>query len=375
MSIKDSALSTTSRVYIPEGSHRCRDYLLPTVNDGSHFFRSMIWDMYKTGKYSDFTIKVKGFEREFHVHRAVICPQSTIFEAACRGKFIEATTQSMTLVDDDPEIVERMIKYLYTHRYDDSEDWDFHCLYYRPHSLKYETKVTTSSESKHSRPFRLHTSTSPTKPPNKPGSSSSTPSTSPHPPRSLYVYAIADKYLIYPLKNIARGRFAKWANVHWSMPSFISAVREIFDNESGNYADLKEVVLAPMVQHADTLLSDQREETSNFLRDYSEVSVEILRRVLEQNRIAQTGLEVDISDLHSRIGWLKSENKKITMLQNQNHKLNKELLEIKMVVLAWKRDMRNMRGGEDRGSSGRNGRVGTSTAGAAAGQNQVNSDV
>lgn len=255
-------------------------------------------------------------------------------------------TRSMTLTDDDPEIVDRMIRYLYTHRYDDSEDWDYESLRYRPQSDKH---TSTKSEEKIHPALTTTTTTTPTTTTASQESHSFS-SKIPQSPRSLHVYAIADKYLIYPLKDAARGRFAKWASVHWSTPSFIAAVREIFDNETGNYSELKEVVLAPMVQHADSLLSDQNEEMGSFLRDYSDVGVEVLRRVLEQNRIAQRGLEVDIADLQSRVSSLKTDNKKIGMLQSQNHKLNKELLEIKMVVLAWKKDLRNIRG-EERGNN------------------------
>jgi hypothetical protein len=80
----ENSASTTHRYY-RDSSHTTT---VPVVNDGSHFFRALVWDMYKTGRYSDFTIKVQGSVREFHVHRAVICPQSSIFEAACRGEFV-----------------------------------------------------------------------------------------------------------------------------------------------------------------------------------------------------------------------------------------------------------------------------------------------
>jgi hypothetical protein len=40
----------------------------------------------KSAKYSDLTTLVcKG--REFYVHRAVLCPKSTFFDAACSGGF------------------------------------------------------------------------------------------------------------------------------------------------------------------------------------------------------------------------------------------------------------------------------------------------
>lgn len=250
----------------------------------------------------------------------------------------------MTLTDDDPEVVDCMIKYLYTHRYDDSDDWDYEWLRYCPPSVK---QTPGKPEEK------THTGATPAE------AAAATTTTTQEPrsckpaqsPRSLHVYAIADKYLIHPLKDAARGRFAKWASVHWSTPSFIAAVREIFDNETGNYHELKEVVLAPMVQHADFLLTGQNEDVSSFLRDYSDVGVEILRRVLEENRIAQRGMEVDIADLQSRVSSLKTDNKKIGMLQTQNHKLNKELLEVKMVVLEWKKDLRNTSHGDNRNTA------------------------
>lgn len=83
-----SASSTTQHRYYRDFSHTTSSTTVPVVNDGSHFFRALVWDMYKTGLYSDFTIRVQGSVREFHVHRAVICPQSRIFEAACRGEFV-----------------------------------------------------------------------------------------------------------------------------------------------------------------------------------------------------------------------------------------------------------------------------------------------
>lgn len=69
--------------------------------DGPYFFRSLIWGLYKNSQYTDFTIRIKGSVREFHVHRAVICPQSEIFEAACRGSFIVST---LTIPDRDTPV-------------------------------------------------------------------------------------------------------------------------------------------------------------------------------------------------------------------------------------------------------------------------------
>jgi hypothetical protein len=62
-----------------------------------------------------------------------------------------------------------------------------------------------------------------------------------------------------------------------------------------------------------------------------------LRRVLERNRISQRGLEVDVAELHSRVDALRSENRKIALLQSQNQRLNKELLELQMARIGWRR--------------------------------------
>jgi len=41
--------------------------------------------VYDSSKYSDLTIRCR--DRDFKVHRAVVCPRSTFFAAACDGCF------------------------------------------------------------------------------------------------------------------------------------------------------------------------------------------------------------------------------------------------------------------------------------------------
>jgi hypothetical protein len=40
----------------------------------------------ESAKYSDLTLSCS--DREFHVHRAIVCPRSPFFAAACDGKFL-----------------------------------------------------------------------------------------------------------------------------------------------------------------------------------------------------------------------------------------------------------------------------------------------
>jgi hypothetical protein len=293
----------------------------------------------------------------FHCETRIRKPESNQSANQCQ----EASSNSITLSDDDPEIVERMINYLYSHRYDDEEDYDHDCLPSEvdgkaviegQHGVGEEQPSSPSSSSPSPSSSRDLTST--------PSPLSITSSTtidtcttaqtarakdSTAVPNSLRVYALADKYLISPLKELARIRFTKWVAHHWSSPRFVAAVREIFDGESGNYAELHEAVMTPLVLHADHLLCFDPDEVENvlassmnqLLHDYTDISVEILRRVLERNRISQRGLEVDVAELHSRVDALRSENRKIALLQSQNQRLTKELLELQMTRIGWRR--------------------------------------
>ena len=263
-----------------------------------------------------------------------------------------------------------MIRYLYTHRYDDVEDWGFDCCdsgikrirqHYSEMSARYMEEGDDNDEKDNEDEEEDRHLSRSRRQGHDCGRKYSSPTS---PPKSLHVYAIADKYLIYPLKDLARTRFANWVYSHWWTKGFVAAAREIFDNETGNYNDLKEVILSTITLHADTLLcggsysisnvkDGEEDEISKFMQDYNEVSIEVLRRTLDRTRIRQRGLEVDIADLGSRLNALRVENKKVAVLQNRNNSLNKELLDIKMVVLAWKRDLKDFSGGSSGGESSR----------------------
>lgn len=251
-----------------------------------------------------------------------------------------------------------MIKYFYTHRYDDDEDWEYYRWNPTAGGIRPATKTGDGIEQCESGEAAQERSSSNLSSRKKHFGYSAGYSYSPDSeygnatvPNSLRVYAIADKYLVLPLKELARIRFTKWAAHHWSSPRFLSAVREIFDGETGNYAELQEAVIAPLVRHADELLfnnhnynddndndrNDDDDNVGQLLHDYGEISLAVLRRVLERSRIAQRGLEVDVAELQSRVEALQCENRKIDVLQSQNRRLTKELLEMKMALISRRR--------------------------------------
>ncbi|KAK4118054.1 POZ domain-containing protein [Parathielavia appendiculata] len=67
-------------------------------------------------KFSDMTIHCG--DRVFKAHRAIVCSQSAFFDKALTGGFSEAATSIINLPEDDPDVMERFLEFLYTGTYD-----------------------------------------------------------------------------------------------------------------------------------------------------------------------------------------------------------------------------------------------------------------
>lgn len=78
---------------------------------------SAMWGRYlESGEYSDFLVTCAN--REFHVHRLVICPRSSYFRLMCKDNFKEGITQKLELVDEDPDVFQSVLTFLYTGIYE-----------------------------------------------------------------------------------------------------------------------------------------------------------------------------------------------------------------------------------------------------------------
>lgn len=187
-----------------------------------------------------------------------------------------------------------LIHYFYHHTFDD-KDATFPVP---PHEKKSERLRLFSGEAKADKPVRI--------------------------PDSLKVYAIADKFMVGTLRVLAHTRFEHWCALNWHTESFLLSVREIYERKTGNYDDLHDSVLIPMVNNIEDLLHHR--QFIELMEDCGELGVELIKKVNEYNRITQHGLEVDIAYLRSQDKSIGEKNKK---LSEDNKRLSRSLLSLR----------------------------------------------
>ncbi|KAF3922527.1 hypothetical protein ABW21_db0201587 [Orbilia brochopaga] len=71
--------------------------------------------MLDSGKFSDFKITCK--DKEWNVHKVVLCSQSDYFARACEAAFKERATGEINLSCEPQESVQQMLKFLYSGNY------------------------------------------------------------------------------------------------------------------------------------------------------------------------------------------------------------------------------------------------------------------
>ncbi|CAP65152.1 uncharacterized protein PODANS_5_7230 [Podospora anserina S mat+] len=80
--------------------------------DKNDRFLSSDEKLLETGLFSD--VVVKCGDKEWKLHKAILCTRSVWFEKALTGQFEEATSGVITIQDFQPEAVEWVIRYIYT---------------------------------------------------------------------------------------------------------------------------------------------------------------------------------------------------------------------------------------------------------------------
>lgn len=86
---------------------------LPTETGKSSLLTVASW-----GDIATVTLVVGEAETAFQVHEAELFEASPVFKAAFNSNFRESSERKMNLPEDDPDIFNLMVEWLYSHRYD-----------------------------------------------------------------------------------------------------------------------------------------------------------------------------------------------------------------------------------------------------------------
>lgn len=251
------------------------------------------------GKYSDLTVKCNS--REYNVHRAILCSRSGFFDGACSNQFREAQTGLIDLSEEDEEAVEHMIHYFYHLDYLVGEDEEEpaspvfrhraqEALRQRPQKLDLShivdplfaqaaacappTPVTPTegvdplSRTRHdSSVDRSPRATSPKGKTGLRGAGAGSASNSGSECESeededceyetdesnllthTRVYALAEKYDIPALKDLAKSKFEMAMACYYDSPEFADAIEEVYCSTIDNDRGLRDVVLQAFRSH------------------------------------------------------------------------------------------------------------------------------
>ncbi|KAF7525040.1 hypothetical protein PCG10_005391 [Penicillium crustosum] len=124
-------------------------------------------------------------EVTFKAHRALLCTQSCFFDAALKRGFKESISGTINLPDDDPETIVRVLCFLYQQTYDDQ--------YVKPRSNAPGNPENPTNEPEHRKTTAYN---------------------------NLSVYLVADKFGIFPLKELALTKLSIWVRDRYMTPLF-----------------------------------------------------------------------------------------------------------------------------------------------------------
>lgn len=116
---------------------------------------------------------------------------------------------------------------------------------------------------------------------------------------SVRVYAIAEKYTIPALKELARCRFCDWADHNWSCADFHNVAREIFDSTPSHDRGLRGVVVRIVAKHVYALVED--DNVRQLVEDTGDLGWNVIRQLLKIH-------SEEKSQLRSQIEILEAEN-------------------------------------------------------------------
>ena len=150
--------------------------------------------------------------------------------------------------DDDPQTVKRLLLYLYTLDYLDEDDSDVPVTMDRSHPSKLPS-VATEGES------------------DLGAMSDSFDWATPRDPRMMndvLVYAVAEKYDIRELKDLAKHKFRTLASSKWPQDDFHAVTEAVFSTTPETDMGLRQIVMDICGEHSEDILRDKESRVMFF---------------------------------------------------------------------------------------------------------------
>ncbi|KAI5356832.1 putative BTB/POZ domain-containing protein [Septoria linicola] len=153
--------------------------------------------------HSDLVIRCK--DREWKVHRLVVCSQSEPIDKAVRD-FKEGEDGVYSMKEQDPQVVEALIRYLYTFEYGDDGNGQGDVA-----GIVFDVRV----------------------------------------------FIVADKYFVKPLCQLAAKKFEERCKSEWASADFAKALSELYEN-GADYELFKTIAVSTIKDHASQIFDAER---------------------------------------------------------------------------------------------------------------------
>ncbi|KAF5561716.1 speckle-type POZ [Fusarium napiforme] len=236
-----------------------------------------LFKLYETEMYADLEIACGGDVHK--VHKAIVCPRSTFFTAACNGNFEEGLDGMINLPDDDPAVVREMIFYLYNL---DLVGYEFipedgNLIEEDLSDTEYDDETMRRWQRQHHSRFvgnrrvkglvaKLGVRIGPPK----------------NLPLFAKVYAIGEKYGIPGLKAIALSKFETLAKAYANTNDFRIAAEEVYTSTIDQDRGMRDVVVKTVEENV-ALLNDADFEA---LAKNTELGHDLLMKITSAHRAA-----------------------------------------------------------------------------------------
>ncbi|KAJ5959156.1 uncharacterized protein N7479_006306 [Penicillium vulpinum] len=208
----------------------------------------MLQSLLHSGKYSDLTISCEG--KRFQVHRAIVCSQSSFFDAVLKGGFKEVSLSEVDLPDDDLVTIQRVISFLYNQDYQDINESQVQS---RNCALDHDIEPYIAIWN------------------------------------NLRVFIAADKFDISPLKDLTRSRIIEWIDKNASKSPLI--IEKIWTTIPPYETLLRDAITKSISSDADRFLTYN--ESIEVMQNLPDITISILKELVAVNYSMK--VQIDLS--------------------------------------------------------------------------------